>query len=208
MKTVKKYGMIFLLSLLVTLFYQVSRTEAAVLLEPRSEGNQVYRLQEQLIKMGYLHASPTGYYGPATEGAVKEFQRDTDLSIDGKVGTRTYQQLLNVEQMARVVHGEARGEVYEGQVAVAAVILNRLESPGFPKTVSGVIFQTNAFTCVDDGQYDLTPNYPAYRAVIDVFKGWDPSNGSVYYYNPSTATNEWIFTRSAIKRIGNHLFAR
>lgn len=204
----QKYGAIILFALLIALSCQISKTEAAGVLEPASEENQVYLLQEQLLKMGYLQTSPTGYYGPATEGAVKEFQQDTGLGIDGRVGARTYKQLINVEQMARVVNGEARGETYEGKVAVASVILNRLESPGFPKTVSAVISQTNAFTCMDDGQYNLTPNHSAYQAVIDAFQGWDPSSGSVYYYNSSTATNEWIFTRSTVKRIGNHLFAR
>jgi N-acetylmuramoyl-L-alanine amidase len=116
--------------------------------------------------------------------------------------------LNEVEKMARVVHGEARGESYIGKVAVAAVILNRLDDPSFPDTVEDVILQTNAFTAVHDGQYDLKPNSYAYRAVIDAIQGWDPTYGSVYYYNPDLATNTWIFSRQSVTKIGNHLFAQ
>ncbi|MGW9103800.1 cell wall hydrolase [Priestia megaterium] len=208
MGKIKKYGMIMIYSLLLTLLIQVSRVDAAELLNTNSKGNQVYRLQEQLIKMGYLQTSPTGYYGSATEDAIKKFQQDTKLSQDGKVGARTYEQMINVEQMAHIVYGEARGEDYTGKVAVASVILNRLESPEFPKTISDIIYQKNAFSCINDGQINFTPNSLAYQAVIDAFKGWDPTLGSVYYYNPSTATNKWIFTRHTVIQIDNHIFAR
>ncbi|WP_409300689.1 cell wall hydrolase [Peribacillus sp. SCS-155] len=194
-------------SLLYILTTGIPATEASVLIREQDSGHHVKKVQEQLGQMGYLHTTPTGKYGTVTQNAVEQFQRDTNLIADGIIGPNTYRQLQNVEKMARVVNGEARGELYEGQVAVAAVILNRIETPGFPKTVSGVITQTNAFTCLSDGQYNLKPNYTAYRAVIDAFKGWDPSSGAVYYYNPLHATSDWIFTRSTIKRIGNHLFA-
>lgn len=194
--------------MVLILFYQVPKIEAATLLQYHSRGNQVYDVQKNLVRMGYLHTSPTGYFGPATERAVKEFQLDTSLYANGVVGTSTYNRLLDVERMAHVVHGEARGESFTGQVAVASVILNRTKSNVFPKTVSGVIFQTNAFTCVLDNQYNMTPNRTAYRAVIDAFKGWDPSNGSTYYYNPSLVTNKWIFTRSKVIRIGNQVFTK
>lgn len=110
--------------------------------------------------------------------------------------------------MARTVHGEARGEIFEGKVAVAAVIMNRVQSRAFPGSTYGVIFQRNAFTAVNDGQYWLTPNASAYRAVREAAKGWDPSSGATYYYNPVTATDQWIFTRSTIKKIGKHVFAK
>ncbi|HZG76322.1 MAG TPA: spore cortex-lytic enzyme [Paenibacillus sp.] len=108
--------------------------------------------------------------------------------------------------LARTVHGEARGEPYEGQVAVAAVVLNRLTSPAFPDTISGVVFQPGAFTAVDDGQIWLEPNESAYKAVNDALNGWDPSNGALYYFNPVTATSKWIWSRPQIKRIGKHIF--
>lgn len=114
----------------------------------------------------------------------------------------------DIQMMANAVHGEARGEPYIGQVAVAAVILNRVESEKFPQTVSGVIFQPGAFTAVADGQIWLTPNTTAKKAVMDAINGWDPSNGCLYYFNPDTATSKWIWTRPQVKKIGKHIFCR
>ena len=173
-----------------------------------SQGQAVYDLQENLKEMGYFKRQPTGYYGSITDHAVKQLQLDSGILPDGVFGYQTQQKLNSIEMMARVVHGEARGETYEGKVAVAAVILNRMSTPGFPKNTYDVIFQTNAFTAVHDGQYYLTPNSHSYRAVIDALQGWDPTDGSVYYYNPVSATDEWIFTRETVIRIGNHLFAK
>ncbi|MED4452346.1 cell wall hydrolase [Metabacillus fastidiosus] len=181
---------------------------AQEILQKEDQGQAVYDLQKNLKKMGYLNSQPTGYYGSITDQAVKQLQKDSGLSQDGIAGSQTQQKLKNIEMMARVVHGEARGETYEGKVAVAAVILNRVSATGFPKNTHDVIFQTNAFSAVHDGQYNLTPNRYAYRAVIDALKGWDPTHGSVYYYNPRLATNKWIFTRETVLRIGNHLFAK
>lgn len=203
----RKCGLGLLSSLLAVICMQPNEAEASFSLKKNSRGEAVIHLQEQLGDLGYLHSAPTGYYGSATEAAVANFQKDMGLEAVGAVGPRTSEQLENVEQMARVVHGEARGEAYEGQVAVAAVILNRLNAEGFPKTIYDVIFQSNAFSCVDDGQYDLKPNESAYRAVMDAIRGWDPSGGALYYYNPEIATNEWILTRTEIKRIGNHVFS-
>ncbi len=114
----------------------------------------------------------------------------------------------DIQLMANAVYGEARGEPYIGQVAVAAVILNRLESEKFPQSVSGVIFQPGAFTAVTDGQIWLTPNATAKKAVMDAISGWDPSNGCLYYFNPDTATSKWIWSRPQVKRIGKHIFCR
>lgn len=108
--------------------------------------------------------------------------------------------------LAQVVYGEARGEIYDGQVAVAAVVLNRLEDDGFPDTLHGVVFQKNAFTCVNDGQYYLTPNRTAYQAALEAMQGEDPTGGCLYYWNPVTATSRWIWTRTIETRIGNHVF--
>ncbi|GIP14615.1 spore cortex-lytic enzyme [Paenibacillus montaniterrae] len=114
----------------------------------------------------------------------------------------------DIQLMANAVYGEARGEPYEGQVAVAAVILNRVKHPDFPDTVYGVIFQPRAFTAVDDGQIYLSPNETAKRAVRDAINGWDPTYGCIYYFNPNTATSAWIWTRQQILTIGKHIFCK
>lgn len=192
----------------VTFLFVPTKVQAHGLLTEGSQGNEVAILQEKLKTLGLFYGPVTGYYGPITERAVASFQYETNLSSDGVAGPATFLMLHDVEQMARVVHGEARGESYIGKVSVAAVILNRLEDPAFPKNVSDVIHQTNAFTAVHDGQYHLQPSNNAYRAVLDAMKGWDPTYGSVYYYNPELATDTWIFSRSSVTKIGNHLFAK
>lgn len=177
-------------------------------MQKEDRGQQVFQLQEKLVQLGYLHVAPTGYYGILTENAVRQLQEEFKLSVDGIAGPRTLHRLMEIEKMAKIVHGEARGEAYKGQVAVAAVIKNRLHSSEFPSTVEGVIYQRNAFTAVQDGQYDLTPTYIAYRAVKDAWLGWDPTYGSTYYYNPRIATSQWIFNNTTPKlTIGRHLFA-
>lgn len=115
-----------------------------------------------------------------------------------------------VQLLARAVNGEARGEPYEGQVAVAAVILNRVKHPSFPNTIAGVIYQPGAFTAVTDGQIDvpIDPNSTVYKACEDAMNGWDPSYGAIYYYNPAKTTNQWIYSREVICTIGRHVFAR
>ncbi|GGB62946.1 cell wall hydrolase [Fictibacillus barbaricus] len=185
-----------------------TNVNAQGLLSTGSQGYEVTALQQKLKEMGFFYGPVTGYYGPITERAVADFQYKTNLSSDGVAGPATFLMLNEVEQMARVVHGEARGESYIGKVAVAAVILNRLDDPAFPNNVEDVIHQTNAFTAVHDGQYNLSPSNYAYRAVIDAIQGWDPTYGSVYYYNPDLATNTWIFSRQSVTKIGNHLFAQ
>ncbi|PWW31243.1 N-acetylmuramoyl-L-alanine amidase [Cytobacillus oceanisediminis] len=186
----------------------VGQTAAeASVLKNGSAGSEVTYLQSILEKLGYFETEKTGYFGPVTTNAVESFQRDFGLKVDGIVGVNTSEMLSNVDMMAHVVYGEARGESYEGQVAVAAVILNRVQSDEFPSTISNVIFQKNAYTAVSDGQYWMHPNDIAYRAVKDAYLGWDPSSGATYYYNPITATDQWIFTRTVIKAIGSHSFA-
>jgi N-acetylmuramoyl-L-alanine amidase len=179
-----------------------------LLLKKEDRGEAVVELQEKLIALEYLHSNATGYYGELTEAAVRQFQHDFNLLSDGVAGPQTLTQLKEVEKIARIVHGEARGEPYKGQVAVAAVVKNRLKSPDFPSSVEGVIYQRNAFTAVMDGQYNLTPTPASYKAVRDAWSGWDPSEGATYYYNPAIATSEWIFNWTTPKfTIGNHLFA-
>ncbi|WP_051314868.1 cell wall hydrolase [Alteribacter aurantiacus] len=197
-----------LLIALATVFVLPDESKASVLLYNGSEGEEVKDVQEVLADLGYFKAKQTGYYGPITIEAVKAFQRDFGLSQDGITGSKTLREISNVKSMASVVHGEARGESYEGKVAVAAVVLNRVADDEFPSDVKGVVYQRNAFTAVFDGQYDLTPNREAYRAVKDAQRGSDPSQGSTYYYNPDIATSSWIFTRTPVVTIGNHVFAK
>lgn len=200
--------------------------EAAVLKEG-SRGNDVKTVQDKLRRWGYYSGSVDGIYGPKTKEAVKYFQRKNGLTADGIVGKKTFEALGMMEQangsgsqssnngytnsdtylLARCIYGEARGESYTGQVAVGAVVLNRVKSPDFPNTISGVIYQKHAFTAVSDGQINLTPDQTAINAAKDALNGWDPTGGCLYYYNPVTATSEWIFSRETVITIGKHVFA-
>ena len=204
----------------------------AAVLRQGSRGGEVKEVQRRLKNWGYYSGSVDGIYGPATVKAVKYFQSRNGLSADGVCGKRTYAALgMNdsvrvLEQgdkdapsnnsdytssdlylLARCIYGEARGESYTGQVAVGAVILNRVDSPAFPNTIAGVIYQKNAFTAVSDGQINLTPDDTAMRAAQDAVNGWDPTGGAIYYYNPAVATSSWIFGRQTIAVIGKHVFA-
>lgn len=200
--------------------------EAAVLKEG-SRSNDVKTVQDKLRRWGYYTGSVDGIYGPKTKEAVKYFQRKNGLTADGIVGKKTFEALGMMEQangsgsqssnngytnsdtylLARCIYGEARGESYTGQVAVGAVVLNRVKSPDFPNTISGVIYQKHAFTAVSDGQINLTPDQTAINAAKDALNGWDPTGGCLYYYNPVTATSEWIFSRETVITIGKHVFA-
>ena len=177
-------------------------------------------IQQKLKELGYYKGSIDGVYGQGTRSAVIAFQKANGLSADGVVGPKTASTLgvtLNSEEvaqsggdlylLAKCVYSEARGEPYEGQVAVAAVVLNRVESPQFPNTIAEVIYQPWAFTAVHDGQINLEPNSTAYSAAKDAMNGWDPTYGCLYYYNPTTATSEWIFSRTTVVTIGKHVFA-
>lgn len=166
------------------------------------------QFRSQLHMMGYSEVDATIYFPKFTDHATAQFQRDFNLPATGVVGQSTRNAMGIVEKMARIVHGEARGERYIGQVGVAAVILNRVASEGFPDTVEEVIFQPNAFTAVNDGQYLLEPDANAYRAVRDAWKGMDPANGAVYYFNPDGVTDNWIYSRTVITQIGKHFFAQ
>jgi N-acetylmuramoyl-L-alanine amidase len=195
------------MTIIVLAGFNQEEAKASQLLKEGSEGSEVAYVQNLMNVLGYLSSEPTGFYGPLTVQAVREFQQEFGLKVDGIVGMETADMIYNVNRMAHIVNGEARGESYEGQVAVAAVMLNRLESHDFPDTISSVIFQRNAFTAVNDGQYRLQPGKTSFQAVKDAFLGWDPSGGALYYYNPNLVTDQWIFTRTVIKQIGNHHFA-
>jgi len=221
-------------------------------------GDDVIELQSRLQYIGFYNGKIDGVFGWGTYWALRNFQYEFGLDIDGIAGESTKNKLLKVTEydkkyvqeqinkgkkfthyggtkkndteenksdnlalnvpqgfsqndiqlMANAVYGEARGEPYVGQVAVAAVILNRLQSPTFPNTIAGVIFEPRAFTAVADGQIWLTPNDTAKKAVLDAINGWDPSGNAQYYFNPDTATSAWIWTRPQIKKIGKHIFCK
>ena len=220
-------------------------------------GEDVIELQPRLQYLGFYNKRIDGVFGWSTYWALRNFQYEFGLPIDGLAGSKTKAKLVkaskydkqhvkremykdkkfkyygktknkqqtstakpiaantphgfsqnDIQIMANAVYGEARGEPYEGQVAVAAVILNRLNSSTFPNTVSGVIFEPRAFTAVADGQIWLTPNDTARKAVLDAINGWDPTGNALYYFNPETATSDWIWTRPQIKTIGKHIFCK
>lgn len=181
-------------------------------------------VQTVLKKWGYYTGSVDGINGPLTKAAVKKFQRKYGLTADGIVGPLTALKMgLRVKGssgssassynnndlylLAKLVHSEARGESYTGQVAVAAVVLNRVDDSRFPNTIAGVIYQPWAFTAINDGQFNLEPNQTAYQAARDAMNGWDPTYGAVYYYNPKTATSSWIRNTKTVTVIGQHVFS-
>jgi N-acetylmuramoyl-L-alanine amidase len=185
-----------------------------------STGNEVTQIQTKLKRWGYYNGAIDGVYGTKTYNAVKYFQRKNGLTVDGIAGKKTLAAMgissnsttgsntANLELLARLINGEARGEPYKGMVAVGAVVLNRVASSNFPSTVAGVIYQAGAFDAVDDGQINMTPSKSAYNAARDALNGWDPSGGAIYYFNPATATNKWIWSRPLTVVIGNHRFCK
>jgi len=185
----------------------------APVLKPGSANGDVWDVQYRLNVLGLYTDTLDGVYGPKTAAAVRSFQARYGLAADGIVGPSTWRALRKytvnqpeMELLARVVYSEARGEPYEGQVAVAAVVMNRLKSDRFPDTLRGVVFQPGAFTAVDDGQIWLKPNDMAFKAAKEAVRGWDPSRGALFYYNPKTAVNQWIRSRPILVKIGNHVF--
>ncbi len=189
-----------------------------------SRGNEVTQIQTKLKRWGYYNGNVDGIYGSQTLAAVKYFQRKNGLVVDGIAGKRTLEAMgifssssggsgsssssSDLNLLSRLVYGEARGEPYTGQVAVAAVVLNRVRNSNFPNTIAGVIYQKGAFNVVDDGQINLSPNSTARKAAQDALNGWDPSYGSIYYFNPATATNKWIWSRPYVTTIGKHRFCK
>lgn len=201
----------------------IGRTAWAELYKKGSSGPTVTEIQTRLKNWGYYSGPIDGIYGSKTEAAVRYFQRQNGLTVDGHTGDDTLaalgiqpkpgqsaptygDQSSELGLLARLISAEARGEPYEGQVAVGAVVLNRIEHASFPNTMSEVIYQPWAFTCINDGQFDEPVAESAYRAAQDALNGWDPSNGAIYYFNPETATSEWIWTRPLIVQIGKHRF--
>lgn len=181
-----------------------------------SSGKEVSQIQSRLKEWGYYNGQVDGIFGTQTRNAVIKFQKANGLEPDGIAGSKTLAAIgisgggvynsADFELLARIISAEARGETYLGQVAVGAVILNRMEHPSFPDTLSGVVYQNGAFSCLYDGQFYEPIADSAYSAARDALNGLDPSGGAIYYYNPKTATNKWIRSRPVITTIGRHIF--
>lgn len=207
---------VFVLNILIICVVQ---NAGAAAYKKGSTGSVVRQIQTKLSAWGYYSGSVDGVYGSATESAVKSFQAKNGLDADGVAGAKTLKALGiqdggtaasstsgDVALLARLISAEARGEPYIGQVAVGAVVLNRMEHPSFPNTMSGVIYQKGAFSCIDDGQFNEPVADSCYQAARDALNGSDPSGGAIYYFNPATATSKWIWSRPLIVTIGKHRF--
>jgi len=229
-KLKRNIKIIIILGILTTLFVSYNvffrNNEVEALSKYGSRGEEVRNIQTKLKRWGYYKGNVDGIYGSQTLAAVKLFQRKNGLTVDGIAGKNTLAAMgifnsstssgnssnatnsSDLNLLSRLVYGEARGEPYTGQVAVAAVVLNRVKHSSFPNTVAGVIYQSGAFDVVSDGQINLTPNSTAKKAAQDALNGWDPSYGAIYYFNPSTATNKWIWSRPMTVTIGKHRFCK
>ena len=228
MKSKRKIGILLILAVMLFVSYNivVRNAEVQALSKYGSRGDEVRQIQTKLKRWGYYSGNVDGIYGSGTLAAVKKFQQKNGLKVDGIAGKQTLEAMgifnsssnsssnssnvssSNLNLLSRVVYGEARGESYTGQVAVAAVVLNRVKSSSFPNTISGVVYQSGAFDCVSDGQINLTPNETAKKAAQDALNGWDPTYGAIYYFNPATATNKWIWSRPMTVTIGKHRFCK
>lgn len=219
-KLVLALALIFAVNIFIIALAQRASAE---LYKKGSGGPAVTEIQTRLKNWGYYNGDVDGVYGSQTEKAVRWFQQKNGLSADGQVGDLTLAALGippsgtssqsensggsgSLDLLARLISAEARGEPYEGQVAVGAVVLNRVNHPSFPNSVAEVIYQPGAFSCLDDGQFDEPVAESAYRAARDAVNGWDPSYGAIYYFNPVTATSKWIWSRPLIVNIGKHRF--
>ena len=220
-----KVGILLLIATVLFVSYNVIvRSEVSKALSRYgSRGSEVSKIQTKLKNWGYYTGSVDGIYGSSTLSAVKKFQRKNGLTADGIAGKATLEKMgifsssskssgsvssSSLNLISRFVYAESRGEPYKGQVAVAAVILNRVKDSRFPNTVSGVVYQSGAFTCVSDGQINLSPNDTARKAAQDAMNGWDPTYGAIYYFNPNTATSKWIWSRPMTVTIGKHRFCK
>lgn len=214
---------IFSVCVISTTEYSKSQANTDVLSKLGSRGDEVRKIQQKLKNWGYYSGSVDGIYGTQTQSAVKYFQRKNNLTVDGIAGKKTLAAMgisssstsssgsyssNDVYLLAKVIGAEARGESYTGQVAVGAVVLNRVKHSSFPDTISGVVYQSGAFSCVTDSNWNTSPNDTAKKAAQDAINGWDPSGGAIYYYNPAKTSNKWIRTRPVILTIGNHIFCK
>ena len=227
MKNKKRFilGLITIISIALVLVLFIFRNNTVEALSKYgSRGNEVTQIQTKLKRWGYYNGAIDGVYGSKTLAAVKDFQRKNGLTVDGIAGPKTLSAMgitssgnsststssnsNNVNLLAHLIYGEARGESYTGQVAVGAVIMNRVKSSSFPNSIAGVIYQSGAFDAVSDGQINMTPDSTAIKAAQDALNGWDPSYGAIYYFNPNTATNKWIWSRPMTVTIGKHRFCK
>ena len=212
-KLILALAVLFALNISIIALVQAARAETY---ERGDSGATVREIQTLLRDWGYYSGSVDGIYGSATEEAVRYFQETNGLDVDGRAGPATGLQPAGgtagedasgeLALLARLISAEARGEPYSGQVAVGAVVLNRVEHPSFPNSIAEVIFQPGAFSCMLDGQWDEPVSDSAWQAARDALAGADPSGGAIYYFNPKTATNAWIWSREEIITIGNHRF--
>ncbi len=188
-----------------------------------SRGQEVRQIQQKLRQLGLYSGSVDGVYGTATQKAVRQFQKNCGITADGIAGPKTLLYLglgsggsssaggyssSDVYLLARIIGAEARGESYTGQVAVGAVVLNRVRHSSFPDTIAGVVYQSGAFSAVRDSNWNVAPNDTAKKAARDAINGWDPTGGAIYYYNPAKTSNRWIRTRPVITTIGRHVFCK
>ncbi len=226
MKKIKKVVIFTILGigLICSIILWPKPNEVEALSKYGSRGSEVTQIQTKLKRWGYYNGNIDGIYGSQTLEAVKYFQRKNGLKVDGIAGEQTLKAMgimtsssnstgsttnsSDLNLLSRLIYGEARGESYTGQVAVGAVVLNRVKSSSFPNTIPGVIYQSGAFDVVSDGQINLTPNSTAKKAAQDALNGWDPTYGAIYYFNPSTATNKWIWSRPMTVTIGKHRFCK
>lgn len=224
-KLVFALTILFLLNIAIILFAQ---SASAATYKQGAQGKPVKEIQQILKKQGIYTGSIEGIYGSRTASAVKAFQKSVGIAVDGICGPVTLKYLglqhlssgggtgggssssynNNLALLAKLISAEARGEPYNGQVAVGAVIMNRIKHPSFPSTLSGVIYQPRAFTATDDGQINEPIVDSAFRAAADALNGWDPTSGCIYYFNPSTATSSWIWSRPQVMTIGKHIFCK
>ena len=223
-------GLLVLAFVWALCFPELRSVQAEVVLEVGSSGENVRKVQQRLIQYDYLSGTADGKYGEQTRDAVRLFQRRNGLAVDGRVGPKTAAALgvtlsggsssaattasssativsADHRLLAKLVYAEARGEPYKGKVAVAAVVLNRVRSSSFPNTISGVIYQSGAFSCVSNGSINSTPDSSCIRAALEAMNGWDPTGGCLYFYNPKATSDKWIRTRTIKTVIGNHSFA-
>ena len=216
----KKYVIVLILVLvlvsIIPVCYGISRYG--------SSGEEVKQIQKKLKEWGYYDGNVDGIYGTKTFNAVKKFQSQNGLNVDGIAGEKTLAALginssnnsssgnnvnnTDLNLLSKLVHAEARGEPYKGMVAVAATVLNRVADSRFPNSIAGVIYQSGAYTCVDDGQINLEASSQSRKAAQDAINGWDPTSGCIYYFNPDTATSGWIWSRPQVLTIGKHIFCK
>ena len=211
---------IIILSVMTNVYFD--RTKAVDSLSKLgSRGDEVRRVQTKLRQLGYYKGAVDGIYGAATRKAVISFQRSCGLTADGIAGPKTLLYLglsgsspygqyssSDIYLLAKVIAAEGRGESYTGQVAIGAVVLNRVKHASFPDTIAGVIYQKGAFTCVTDSNWSVEPTSSSRKAAQDAINGWDPTGGAIYYYNPAKTASKWMFSRPVTTVIGNHRFCK